>query len=476
MSQSHAGIGTQIQDKAKKSAAVLSNLGATLRTHLENPFVYKRENDTSPALPARQPTATLHPSLVRGQVAPADPPRRTTKPLPPIPQTAAFPPEIPVGSPGSANLWDDFNDKTDTLKPGNPARPKSATITSTTPASNPSGTTPSILHHTNSSSNILAANPLSPNTNVFEFSPFELDITPATPAPSISNTASRPPAWFSPGSVSGNQQAEQAANPFYAPSLPPVSLKPLNPFDNHPPATLTTGSDPIPVHSEPNNIFTSFSLDALAPPDNAHTAGLATSFGTTSSFSKGSQPAYASSAGDYFSPGSVTGFGSPTSSNTGGTVPNMPNVPSGGTVPNLVNAPSGGTVPNMQNVQSGGTVPNMTNVPSGGTIPNMPMSNVSSGGAALNNSGGVALNASGSIPPPSYNNVGVAQPIYGSNGVAIGGDSFDNFLAARTSSPSIPAILVSTPAPTPTPVSVSNPGQGSADEFDSFLAARISQM
>jgi hypothetical protein len=455
VSQAHAGLGVQLQDKAKKSVERLSNIGATLRTHLENPFMYRRENEPTPAVKSTlQPApTTLHPSLIRGQVA-TDPPRRTTKPLPPIPPgatpaaTSAFPPNITVGD-APALVWDDVSDKTATLKPAYAAgRPKSATVTSTTPASNP-GTTPPILNHSNSSSNILlAGSPLSTNTNIFQFSPFEVDITPATPAPSISNSIlsnSTPvPAWFSPDSVDKNGEP---AKPFYTSSLPPVSMKPLNPFNDS--VNAHAASDNQSTHPEPNNIFTSFSLDTLAPPDNVHTAGL------SSSNYNMSPPPY---AGGYFSPGTVTGFGSPTSS-SGGTVPNMLNAsgaiaPSGGTIPNMqLNASSGGTAPNMLNASSG--VSNMQNSSSGGTIPNMP-------------SGGTV---------PNYGN---AASNYGSNGLptttARGGDEFDSFLAGRTSS--LPSVQVTSPTlpVAPVPVSTSNARQGGADEFDSFLAARMGQL
>eukprot|EP00026_Physarum_polycephalum_P001911 Phypoly_transcript_01914.p1 GENE.Phypoly_transcript_01914~~Phypoly_transcript_01914.p1 ORF type:complete len:893 (+),score=151.82 Phypoly_transcript_01914:162-2840(+) len=480
VSQAHAGLGVQLQDKAKKSVERLSNIGATLRTHLENPFMYRREPESSPAAKSTlQPApATLHPSLVRGQV-PTDPPRRTTKPLPPIPpgatpaSTSAFPPNIPVGD-APALVWDDVNDKTDTLKPAYASgRPKSATVTSTTPASNPTGTTPPMLAHSNSSSNILlAATPLPTNTNIFQFSPFEVDITPATPAPSISNSimsnAAPVPAWFSPDSVGNNGEP---AKPFYASSLPPVSMKPLNPFDDS--ANAHAAADQQPTHAEPNNIFTSFSLDALAPPDNVHTSG-SSNFVPSSSFGVGPPSSFSSSAGGYFNHGTVTGFGSPTTS--GGTVPNMANVSSGGTVPNMLNAsvgipPSGGTIPNMQTTSSGGTVPQMLNT-SGGVLN---MQNSQSGGTIPNVHGG------GTVP-----NYGNAPPTYGPNGLPItttrAGDEFDSFLSERTSSPSIPAIqvtspiLINAPAPTPTPAPIPIPKQGSADEFDSFLAARMGQL
>lgn len=410
----------QLQDKAKKSVEQISKMGAALRTHLENPFTYRRESDPQPqptlprsASASSQPS--LHPSLVRGQVPAAHAePRRVPKPLPPLPPGAspatssAFPPEIPSG-PNPLSVWDTFNDATDTLQPSN--RPKSATVTSTTPSTKPTTTTPPMMVHSSSANLILSSGVPLPSANVFELHPFGIDITPATPAPSISNTATRErPAWFSSESVAV-EIPSSASNPF----LPPISMKPHNPFENTAtsPPLLAPGSDPQPTRPDTHNIFTSFSLDALAPPDNAHTLG--SSFGSTSSFggrAPAPNPPIPSFGGDYFNSGSVIAF-SPTSS-----------VSIGG---------GGGTVPLVSS--GGGTVPNYTN-------------------------------SSGGIPP-------VGSP------PTRGNDNFDSFLSARAAplSPNpTPALPVSPQHPSiPIPVSPSNPGRPSEDEFDSFLTARLSQ-
>lgn len=339
------GIGSAIQDKAKQSVARLTTFGAAVRNHLqENPFGYHRNTQEQPlsrSTPSSStPSASLHPSLVRGQTPAASdaPQQRKPKPLPPIPvgPSSAFPPNITTNPPSSSTSpWDAFNDNTEPLKPGHTNRPKSATVT----ASSPSGTIPInspqptgiALPHSNSTNSLaMPSSPLPPNTNVFEFSPFDLDTTPATPAPSISNTA-RAPDWFSPELVSGKLAAVSSndpLNPFFAPpspKLPPVSMKPMNPFVEN--ANQQAGHDAGQEENNNGNIFTSFSLDALAPPDiqNVHSP-LATSYGS----------------GGFF--GGSSSYGSPSSSSSGAYIPKP-----GGTVPNYNNAPTlevHGTSPN----------------------------------------------------------------------------------------------------------------------------------
>lgn len=349
VAQTHSGIGSALQDRAKKSVERLTTFGAAVRNHLqENPFMRNTQdtNSLNRATPAAS-SSSLHPSLVRGQQvhASTNPPQRRAKPLPPIPagaSSSAFPPDISTNPPlTSASPWDAFNDNTEPLNPN--GRPKSATVTSISPSThNPvnaivAGLPHVSLPHSNSTNSLaMPSSPLPPNTNVFEFSPFDVDHTPATPAPSISNT--RAPDWFSPELVAGKLAAvstNDPLNPFFTPSspqLPPVSMKPLNPFvenANH------AGNDQGAQDDEregTSNIFTSFSLDALAPPDmaNVHSPSLPAS-------------SYHSTSGGYFE---APAYGSPSSgsgayiSKSGGTMPNYntPAAAAGGTVPNYSSA------------------------------------------------------------------------------------------------------------------------------------------
>lgn len=269
-----SGIGNVIQDRAKKSVEKISTFGAkfsdSMRSHLaENPFAGFRNNNPEPGSRSH-----IHPSLIRpSTTAYSDPQlRRTAKPLPPVP-AGALPPQIPAGN-VAASPWDAFPDnKASAAKNPVTGRPKAATVSAATGVAL---LNPAPLVHSTSSSSITAVS-LAPDIlvsgtkNVFEFNPFgDFDPTPATPAPSISNSMIRPTSEWYQGSqsVENSGSVSNPPNPFVqkpAPttfSLPKISMKPLNPFTE----PDSQDSNNSLSHTEPN-LFTSFSLDTLAPSD-----------------------------------------------------------------------------------------------------------------------------------------------------------------------------------------------------------------